>query len=300
MLQRRFEPTIRLFHAKGSAPLRQWDVSGEIKHRPSPQGDGFLYELCEGSPPCRIQMPKKGRPPLGLRHKRLVLDLWGDPLLPFTIEIIVSDGPSSADGVTRTLTLSRDCTSPEMTHGSPKAKLPLAANFPLTSAGWRIVDLDLSDLVPRAFDGAKYCRLDGVAVSGACMLRTVEGRAESPPAFTVARHALLAPRFHASGLGRSGAADVYKAADDADEDDYGDDAYDETTSAFAFLNPAQMAAKEAARATKAHEAAKLASRAAQAAFLKAALKSTSADEDEPAPAPPNGAPKLQAAVRART
>ncbi len=287
MLQRRFEATCRLFAARGSSPLREWQVSGEVQHRASPAGDGFVYEMVEGSPATRIQTPRKGFAPLGLRHQRLVLDLYGDPALPFAVELVVCD----AGGVTRTLTLSRDCTTPELRHGSPKAKLPLAPppGVAPDSAGWRIVDVDLVDLVPRAFDGAIYKQLDGIAVVGACMLRTIEARAESPPAFTVAEHVPLEPYFTPPGLGRSGAADVYVAVVDEDDEEYGHEAYDESTAAFAHERPADRAARLAAKENRAFEATKLASRAAQAAFLRASRTPPSVD-DEAEPAPPKGRP----------
>ena len=291
----RFKANLKLFQAKGSSPLADWQVAGVVKHRRSPSADGFVYELKEGSPATRIELPRKGKPPLGLRQQRLTLDLWGDPALPFSIEVIVRDG----GGTTRVLTLSRDCMAPELTHGSPKAKLPLAPPPSSASAepGWRIVDLDLQALIPRAFDGAAYHSLEGVAIYGACMLRSVEGRAEPPPAFTVATHVPLQPRFEArTAAGRSGAADTYRAVEAAEEVDYGDDAYDESAG---FERPAERAAKVAAAERRALEAAQLKSRAAQAAFLKAALKTPDddAEGDEAADAPPSAVgSKLKGAV----
>ena len=231
MLAQRFQPTCRLFVSRGSSPLLDWQVNGEVRQRPAPAGPGFVHEMVEGSPATRIQLPSKGSAPLGLRHQRLVLDVWGDPILPFAVEVVVCD----AGGVTRTVTLSRDCMAPEMTHGSPKAKLPLAppAGVVLVGAGWRIVDLDLADLIPRAFDGAVYKQLDGIAVVGACMLRTIDARAESPPVFLVADHVPLVPHYTAPGLPRVAAAVYAAVKGEAEDADFGDKAYAETTLSFA-------------------------------------------------------------------
>ena len=258
-LAQRFQPTCRLFVSRGSSPLLDWQVNGEVRQRPAPAGPGFVYEMVEGSPATRIQMPSKGSAPLGLRHQRLVLDVWGDPILPFAVEVVVCD----AGGVTRTVTLSRDCMAPEMTHGSPKAKLPLAppAGVMLVGAGWRIVDLDLADLIPRAFDGAVYKQLDGIAVVGACMLRTIDARAESPPVFLVADHVPLVPHYTAPGLPRVAGA-VYVAVKGEADADFGDEAYDGTTPSFAST-PQAGSALNWQGATK-----KLGSRKLAAAMLR--------------------------------
>ena len=263
LLDRRYQANLKIFVAKGANPLADWQIAGTVRRKRSPDGDGFVYAMHEGSPATRITLPRKGAAPLDLRHRRLLIELWGDPLLPFAIDVTVRD----SGGITRTLTLSRDCAAPELKHGSPKAKLPLRpalSDGPL-EAGWRIVDLELPTLIPRAFDGAAYARLDGLAILGVCELRAVEVRAESPPAFAVKNAVPLLPIFDATP--RIGAAAVATDASVVTADD-DDDSMLYSASDGGFMRPAERAAAVAAAELRAFEEAKAAAKAAQLEYLQ--------------------------------
>ena len=323
MLERRYQANLKLFEARGAKPLAEWHVgAGKVGRRTAPGDvgyDGYAYELEDESPATRVSCPRPGAAPMNLRHRRLVLELWADPTKSFGVELTVRESGGGA----RTLTLSRDCMVPEMTHGSPKAKLPLIVD-PLASAvattatlepGWRLVDLDLKTVVPMAFDGAIYSRLDAIAVFGTCFLRCVEVRTEPPPPFTVKRAVPLAPCFSAVGglrnstsaaIGRQGAA-----GGEGDDDDDDGEEYEGDADPHAFVTREERAAAAARAELAALEAAKAAARASHLASLRERVRRPAAvseaaqgfipaGEAPAAPEAPAGrpqGPRLAAAVR---
>ena len=309
-MERRYQANLKLFAARGSKPLADWHVSNSdaVRHcaAPGDSFDGFVYELVDASPMTRLALPRPGAAALNLRHRRVVFELYADPAKSFGIELILRE----SGGGSRTLTLSRDCLVPEMTHGSPKAKLPLVvanawglAQAPALDPGWRLVDLDLKTLTPMAFNGALYSRLDGVALFGTCLLRSVEVRTESPPAFTAKRSIPLQPCFTVVGGVRTSTSAAVLADDlNGAEEHAGDDVYEADPSTF--MTREEREAVVAAEELKAFEARKAAARESYLASLKEPLYP--AAESEPLGLIPSGDPtpptkrsqlRLQSAVR---
>ena len=307
MPERRHQLRHQLFEAKGSKPLAAWSVVGSVRHQRSPDKSRFVYALEEGSPATRITTPRSGA--LGLMYPRLFLELWGDPAMPFGIEIVARD----TGGIARTVTLSRDCVAPEMKHGSPKAKLPLALALSGTAgAGWRHVDVDLQTLIPRCFNGAGYERLDAVAIFGVCELRAVECRMEPPPSISVAGSSALVALFVPleRGTALSGTSGVVEGGGDDEGVAWGDEG---DVGPHAFITPAERAAAQAAAELEAFEGAKAAAKEAQLAFLRSTRQGPDDVGDEPVGFFPIGKPtqaehqtaaargsqprRLQAAVR---
>lgn len=144
----------------GANPLSSFDVVGTTQRIPTPQ-HGFVVKMAEGSPPTRITLPKKGQPPLGLRHRYLIVECRTDPSQPFTVEIGVRD----SFNLQRTLILSNGCKAPELAKGGgAKAKLPMVAVPPMSPGGlpagsiavkpgWRLAVFDLDVLIRFGFDG---------------------------------------------------------------------------------------------------------------------------------------------------
>ena len=172
-----------LFNPHGSSPLGAWDVVGTTKRKSTPRM-GFVLEMLQGSPPCRLSLPKKAAPRLNLRHRLLILEVHTDPTKPFSIEIGLCD----TGHLSRVLTLAAGCKAPELAKGGgAKAKLPLLSVAPAgvdasvaRTAGWRLVVLDLDYLTRRAFDGAYYAKLESVALVGSGQVLSVAASAEPP------------------------------------------------------------------------------------------------------------------------
>ena len=96
-----------LFNPHGSSPLGAWDVVGTTKRKSTPRM-GFVLEMLQGSPPCRLSLPKKAAPRLNLRHRLLILEVHTDPTKPFSIEIGLCD----TGHLSRVLTLAAGCKAP--------------------------------------------------------------------------------------------------------------------------------------------------------------------------------------------
>ena len=186
---------VEVFGANGSNPVANWKVAGSVQKVYEKAVKGYVYR-CDGGPSAKMQLPKDDRRSLGLVQPYLVLQLHVPEAKPFSLELSVTDTarsrrrnppaparrrrahdlrPRSQARARRRLLFSTSFR--EVMSNPLHTRVPLGC---LARGVWVNPTFDLTELTAHNFGGARFSRLESIAVGAVCKLRRIFTLRDAP------------------------------------------------------------------------------------------------------------------------
>lgn len=154
-------PSVEVFTAQGSAPLKDWKVSGKPKKLYDKEVKSFIFDLDGMS---KIQVPKDERGSLGLTQGFLALQVKIPPSKGIAVEIALIDTTRKRRRIV--------CNSgnKETVATALHARVPMG---PIQRGIWLNLCFDVRDMTARLWPGTEFQSVELISVGAACKLRRI-------------------------------------------------------------------------------------------------------------------------------
>eukprot|EP01043_Picozoa_sp_COSAG02_P017685 COSAG02_NODE_807_length_16930_cov_21.113719_8_plen_832_part_00 len=153
--------SVEVFTAQGSAPLKDWKVSGKPKKLYDKEVKSFIFDLDGMS---KIQVPKDERGALALTQGFLALQVKIPPSKGIAVEIALIDTTRKRRRIV--------CNSgnKETVATALHARVPMG---PIQRGIWLNLCFDVRDMTARLWPGTEFQSVELISVGAACKLRRI-------------------------------------------------------------------------------------------------------------------------------
>ena len=154
-------PSVEVFTAQGSAPLKDWKVAGKPKKLYDKQVKSFIFDL-DGM--TKMQVPKDERGSLALTQGFLALQVKIPPSKGFAVEIALMDTTRKRRRIVC------NAGNKETVATALHARVPMG---PIRRGVWLNLCFDVRDMTSRLWPGTEFQSMELISVGAACKLRRI-------------------------------------------------------------------------------------------------------------------------------
>jgi len=163
-------PSVPIFVPTGSKPCASWKLSGAISRSYQRSVLGHAINLGTAIN-TKMSYPQDTRKTLHLTQSYLVLQLYLDPQLPFTLELSVSTADKST--TRRRIIVSPSFKSKKLSPLCAQVPLHLATVLQPGTSSWVSLCINLPSMVKDTFESQEFKCLDAITIAGQGKLRKI-------------------------------------------------------------------------------------------------------------------------------